>query len=50
MGAAGVGMTYVGLRTAFDDDFDLYNVGAARFVCFEYTQYGLLKRTPSNKK
>ena len=32
LGAAGVGVTYLGLRTAFDDDFDLYNVGAARCV------------------
>ena len=37
LGAAGVGVTYLGLRTAFDDDFDLYNVGAARFVSLEYT-------------
>ena len=39
LGAAGVGVTYFGLRTAFDDDFDLYNVGAARFVSLEYTHY-----------
>ena len=32
LGAPVLGAAYVGLRTAFDDDFDLYNVGAARFV------------------
>ena len=32
LGGAGLGATYLGLRTAFDDDFDLYNVGAARCV------------------
>ena len=32
LGAAGIGVSYVGLRTAFDDDFDLYNIGAARFA------------------
>ena len=44
LGAAGVGVTYFGLRTAFDDDFDLYNVGAARFVSFDYTHL-LMKDT-----
>ena len=32
LGGAGLGATYLGLRTALDDDFDLYNVGAARCV------------------
>lgn len=31
LGTAGTGVAYLGLRTAFDDHFDLYNVGAARF-------------------
>ena len=34
LGAAGIGVSYVGLRTALDDDFDLYNIGAARFESF----------------
>ena len=36
LGTAGTGVAYLGLRTAFDDHFDLYNVGAARFVSAEY--------------
>ena len=36
LGGAGLGATYLGLRTTLDDDFDLYNVGAARCVqCHE---------------
>ena len=34
LGTAGIGVSYVGLRTALDDDFDLYNIGAARFESF----------------
>ena len=37
LGSAGVGAAYFGLRTVLDDDFDLYNVGAARLVLFIFT-------------